>query len=208
MSTEQLGFVHRFERAADDSKLTLLLLHGTGGDENDLIPLAGILARGAGVLSPRGRVLEGGMPRFFRRLAPGVFDLEDLRVRTDELATFVARAAETYGLDPSGIVAVGFSNGANIAASLLLRRAGVLRGAVLLSPMVPFEPETLPDLRGTDVFIGAGRMDPMSPPEQVERLEELLRRAGARVRVHWEAGGHQITRGELETARDWLAELE
>jgi phospholipase/carboxylesterase len=207
MSTERLEWVHRFEPGAGDSPLTLLLLHGTGGDENDLIPVAEMLAAEAAVVSPRGPVLEQGMPRFFRRLAPGVFDLEDLRVRTEELATFVARAVEAYQRDPTAIVAVGFSNGANIAASLLLRRAGVLRGAVLLSPMVPFEPETLPDLSGTDVFIGAGRMDAMSPPEQVERLAELLREAGARVRVHWEPGGHQITRAELDAAREWLGEL-
>jgi predicted esterase len=157
------------------------------------------------VLSPRGPVLEQGMPRFFRRLAMGVFDQEDLARRTDELAAFVAGAAATYGLDPARIVAVGFSNGANIAASLLLRRPGVLRGAVLLSPMVPFEPDVLPELAGTRVFVGAGREDAMVPAAQTERLATLLGDAGADVTVHWEPGGHAVAPGEVEAARAWLA---
>jgi predicted esterase len=181
-----------------------LLLHGTGGDEGDLIPLGRALLPGAGMLSPRGKVLERGAPRFFRRLAEGVFDQEDLARRTEELAQFIAAAARTYELDRDGIVAVGFSNGANIAASLLLRRPGVLRGAVLLSPMVPFEPDARPDLTGTSVFIGAGRADSIAPPEQAERLADLLRQAGAAVTVHWEPGGHAVTEREVDAARQWL----
>jgi predicted esterase len=146
-----------------------------------------------------------GAPRFFRRLAEGVFDQEDLARRTDELADFVAAAAATYGFAPGGVVAVGFSNGANVAASMLLRRPGVLRGAVLLSPMVPFEPDTLPDLAGTAVFIGAGRADPIAPPAQAERLAELLRRAGAEVTLHVTPGGHVITGGEVDAARQRIA---
>jgi predicted esterase len=156
------------------------------------------------LLSPRGKVLERGAPRFFRRIAEGVFDQEDLARRTEELAEFVEAAATTHKLDPRGIVVVGFSNGANIAASLLLRRPGLLRSAVLLSPMVPFEPDALPDLKGTSVFIGAGRADPIVPVAQVERLAALLRDAGATVALHWEPGGHAVSEGEVDAARQWI----
>jgi predicted esterase/catechol 2,3-dioxygenase-like lactoylglutathione lyase family enzyme len=208
VSSEALGFVHRYVPPAPGSEYaggtTLLLLHGTGGNEEDLVPLGRALALGAGLLSPRGQVLERGMPRFFRRIAEGVFDQEDLARRTGELGEFVAAAAATYALDRDGIVAVGFSNGANIAASLLLRRPGLLRAAVLLSPMVPFEPDPMPDLAGAPVFIGAGRADPIAPPAESERLAALLRRAGASVTLHWEGGGHSISDGEVAAARTWI----
>ena len=208
VSGDALGFVHRYIPPTAGAELagstTLLLLHGTGGDEEDLIPLGRALLPGAGVLSPRGKVLERGAPRFFRRIAEGVFDQEDLARRTEELAEFVEAAAKTYKLDPQGMVAVGFSNGANIAASLLLRRPGLFRGAVLLSPMVPFEPDTPPVLNGTSVFIGAGRADPIVPVAQVERLAALLREAGATVTIHWEPGGHTVSDDEVEAARQWI----
>ena len=211
VSGEALDFVHRYIPPRSGGELagntTLLLLHGTGGDENDLIPLGRAILPGAAMLSPRGKVSEHGAPRFFRRLAAGVFDQEDLALRTEELADFVEAAGRSYGLDMHGVVAVGFSNGANIAASMLLRRPGVLRGAVLLSPMVPFEPESLPDLAGTSVFIGAGRNDTMVPAGEVERLAQLLREAGADVTVHWAPGGHSVTEGELNAARDWIARM-
>lgn len=211
VSGDALDFVHRYIPPSSGSELagstTLLLLHGTGGDENDLIPLGRALLPGAAVLSPRGKVLEHGAARFFRRLAAGVFDQEDLALRTEELADFVEAAERNYGFDARGVVAVGFSNGANIAASILLRRPGVLRGAVLFSPMVPFEPESLPDLGGTSVFIGAGRSDPMVPQGEVERLAEILRDSGADVSVHWESGGHSVGERELEAAREWIARL-
>jgi glyoxalase family protein len=201
VSGDALGFVHRYlpptthaERAAST---TLLLLHGTGGDENDLVPLGRSLLPGAGMLSPRGRILEDGAPRFFRRIAPGVFDL-------DALAAFVDAAAANYRLDRDRILAVGFSNGANIAASLLLRRGAHLRGAVLLSPMLPFEPDPMPDLTGVSVFIGAGERDPMAPRRTVERLETVLREAGADVTMHWTPGGHAITKEELAAAQEWV----
>ena len=202
-----LGFVHRHlppTATGPEGRVTLLLLHGTGGNEEDLLPLGRMLLPGAGLLSPRGKVLERGMPRFFRRLAEGVFDQEDLARRTTELAEFVQAAAAAYRLDRDGIVAVGFSNGANIAASLLLRVPGLLRAAVLLSPMLPFDPDARPDLTGTSVFIGAGRSDAIAPPEQAERLAQVLRDAGAAVTVHWDPGGHTITPALVTAARRWL----
>jgi predicted esterase/catechol 2,3-dioxygenase-like lactoylglutathione lyase family enzyme len=209
VSGDALGFIHRYIPPTAGAELvgstTLLLLHGTGGDEEDLLPLGRAILPGAGMLSPRGKVLEGGAPRFFRRLREGVFDQEDLARRTEELAAFVQAAAKTYDLDPARIVAVGFSNGANIAASILLRRPGLLRRAVLLSPMVPFEPATLPGLTGTAVFIGAGRGDRIAPAAQAERLAELFRQGGARVTLHWEPGGHGVTEPELRAAREWIA---
>jgi glyoxalase family protein len=211
VSGDALGFVHRYIPPIAGAELagstTLLLLHGTGGDEEDLLPLGRALFLGAGMLSPRCKVLEGGAPRFFRRLREGVFDQEDLARRTDELAAFVEAAAKTYNLDPNGIVAVGFSNGANIAASMLLRRPGLLRGAVLLSPMVPFEPASPPHLTGTAVFIGAGRADRIALPVQAERLAELLRQAGAKVTLHWKSGGHALTDSEVRAAREWIVQL-
>ncbi len=203
--------MHRFVPASGDpagaGATTLLLLHGTGGDEEDMLALGRRLLPGAALLSPRGRVLEGTMPRFFRRHAEGVLDQDDLRARTEELATFVDRAAAAYGVPRAGVIAAGFSNGANIAASLLLRKGAVLRGAVLLSPMLPFEPPRLPDLAGVAVFVGAGRADPMVPAAQVERLAGLLREAGAEVTVHWHPGGHGLTPGEVDAARDWATRV-
>lgn len=199
-------FDHRWEPTPGSaSRPVLLLLHGTGGDENDLLPLGRLFDPTAALLSPRGRVQEHGMPRFFRRIAEGVFDLEDLRVRTAELADWVAAAATRYGFDPRRVVAVGFSNGANIAGSLLLSRPGVLAGAVLFSPMVPFEPDPPPSLAGTPVFIGAGQHDPIAPPTQVRHLQQILERAGADVTVHWTSAGHTVTPDEIEAARTWLA---
>jgi predicted esterase/catechol 2,3-dioxygenase-like lactoylglutathione lyase family enzyme len=210
VSGDALGFIHRYIPPSSGAELagstTLILLHGTGGDEEDLLPLGRAVLPGAGMLSPRGKVLERGAPRFFRRVAEGVFDHEDLARRTEELAEFIEAAGKTYELDRDGFVAVGFSNGANIAASLLLRRPGLLRGAVLLSPMIPFEPDALPDLGGTSVFIGAGRSDPIVPASQPERLAQLLREAGARVTLHWEPAGHTITEAEVSAARLWIAQ--
>jgi predicted esterase len=200
---DDLGFEHVFHAPASAHAPTLLLLHGTGGNEHDLIPLADTLAPGAGVLSPRGKVLERGMPRFFRRLSEGVFDLDDLRIRTRELAAFVAAAATHYGLDPKGIVAVGFSNGANIAASTLLLEPGVLAGAILFRAMVPIVPDPLPALGGTPVFMSNGRTDPLIPAAEAERLAGLLRQAGAIVDIEWQPGGHQLTRQDLAQAQKW-----
>jgi predicted esterase len=196
--------IHRFIPPASADGATILALHGTGGNEDDLVPLAGALAPGAGILSPRGAVLEQGMPRFFRRLAEGVFDLDDLHARTADLAAFVERSAQRYHLDPSRIYAVGYSNGANIAASLLLSRPDVLAGAVLFRAMVPFEPqETLP-LDGRPILLSAGREDRLVPQALTTRLAELLQAAGADVTVSWQPGGHHLLSKELEEAAQWL----
>lgn len=206
--TDDLGFVHRFvPGSADNADTTLLMLHGTGGDEDSLLPLGRALLPGAAMLSPRGQVNENGALRFFRRLREGVFDQEDLARRTDDLAAFVRVAAQEYGFDLSRLVAAGFSNGANIAGSLLLKHPGLVQRAVLLAPMVPFEPSPLPDLAGTSVFIGAGRADTMVPPQLTERLAELLRESGASVTLHWESGGHSITPTEITAAAQWLRGL-
>jgi len=206
MQTDEPAFIHRFVPAplGPDAD-TLLLLHGTGGDENDLLPLGRLLTPDANLLSPRGKVSENGMPRFFRRLAEGVFDVPDLVARTHELDDFVESAANVYGFDASRVVAVGFSNGANIAASLLLLRPGVLKAAVLFHAMVPLVPETRPDLTGTRVFLGAGRQDPIAPPDETERLAALLREAGADVTLDWQPGSHGLTREEAQAAAEWLA---
>lgn len=201
------SFIHRYNPATTDGAPTLLLLHGTGGNEDDLLPLGRALAPGFALLSPRGKVLERGMPRFFRRLAEGVFDVEDVQRRTHELAGFVEAAAGAYGFDPHNVIAAGFSNGANIAASLLLLRPRLLRGAVLFRPMPPLEPETRPDLSSVAVFAAAGRLDTMVRAEETERLVALLRDAGADVTLHWQDGGHGISVDEVELARRWLATL-
>ena len=200
-----LGFEHVFKPAQNPGAPTLLLLHGTGGDEHDMLPLGG-LAPGAALLSPRGKVLENGMPRFFRRLAEGVFDVEDLKVRANELADFVIAAAAHYRVDPSRVVAMGFSNGANIASALMLLRPGVLKGAILLRAMVPFEPDEDPaaPLSGARVLISNGRIDPIASPEETERLAKLLQRAGADVEVHWQPAGHQLMPSDFAVAKTWL----
>ena len=200
-----LDFIHRFEPGADAGRPVLLALHGTGGDEHDLVDLARAIDPAAPVLSPRGRVLENGMPRFFKRLAEGVFDQEDLRLRTRELAAFLDAAAAEYGFERSRMVAVGYSNGANIAASLMLLHPDLLRAAVLFRAMVPFEPEETPDLSGMPVFIAAGRRDQMIPAQNTQRLAEILRQAGADLDLRWKNVGHPLTYEELEGAREWLS---
>jgi predicted esterase/catechol 2,3-dioxygenase-like lactoylglutathione lyase family enzyme len=205
MEPASLSFVHQFIPAQADGAPTLLLLHGTGGDEHDLLDLGRRLYPQAALLSPRGQVLENGMPRFFRRLAEGVFDLDDLRRRTTDLAEFVAAASAAYGFDPRRVIAVGYSNGANIAASTLLLYPKVLSGAVLFHAMVPLVPDQLPDLHGVPVFMGAGRTDSMIAPQQTERLAQLLQQAGADVEMHWQPGGHALNQAEVRAATEWLA---
>lgn len=198
-------FIHRYEPAATPGAPTLLLLHGTGGNEDDLLPLGRLVAPGWGRLSPRGRVLERGLPRFFRRLREGVFDLDDLRAQTGALAEFVAAAAAHYGFDAARVVALGYSNGANIAASLLLLRPGTLAGAVLLHPQVPLAPDLAPELAGVRVLLTAGAHDPLVPAEQARQLAAMLREAGASVDEAWHQGGHGLMQEEVDAARAWLA---
>ena len=205
-------FIHRFIPAETggqegESSPTLLLLHGTGGNEYDLLDLGHMLLPQAARLSPRGRVLENTMPRFFRRLAEGVFDIPDLRARTYELADFVQAASRHYHFDQKRVIAVGFSNGANIAASMLFLCPSVLAGAVLFHPMVPFVPGRLPDLALTPIFISAGRADPIITVSQTEQLAMLLRESGADVTTHWHNGGHTITHEDIRVAQIWLRKM-
>ncbi|WP_410770448.1 alpha/beta hydrolase [Fontibacillus sp. BL9] len=194
---------HIFQQGTSSEAPVLVLFHGTGGTERDLLPLAGMISPQSSVLSVRGNVLENGMPRFFKRLAEGVFDEEDLVFRTKELNDFLDEAAVSYGFNRRNLVAVGYSNGANIAGSLLFHYGDALRGAILHHPMVPRRGIALPDLSGAPVFIGAGRNDPLCPPQESEELERLLGGAGAAVTLHWEASGHQLTSSEIDAASAW-----
>lgn len=201
---DKLTYHHRFEPGSDPSAPPLLLLHGTGGDENDLIPLGRKLAPGSALLSPRGDVSEHGARRFFARLAEGVFDPAEITRRTRALADFVAAAARHYGFDPARLTAVGFSNGANIAATLLLLRPEALARAVLLRPMVVLEPDQLPVLAGKHVLISSGLTDPIVPSDHPARLAHLLESAGATVSLHPQPAGHGLGPGDLSLARDFL----
>ncbi len=205
MTAEVDAFVHEHLPApSGGDAVMLLLLHGTGGNEHDLLHLGPLLDEGAGLLAPRGKVLENGQPRFFRRLAEGGFDLHDLRARAHELAQWTRAAASRYRFSLRRLVAVGYSNGANMGASLLLLEPGLLAGAVLFRPLVPLVPERLPRLHGVSVFIGSGRADATMTPEQPERLADMLRSAGAEVTLHWDNAGHALDRREISAAREWL----
>jgi predicted esterase len=195
---------HRFEPGTDASAPPLLLLHGTGGDENDLIPLARKLSPGSALLSPRGDVNEHGARRFFARLAEGVFDPEEVTRRTLALADFVVAAAQHYQLDPRRLTAIGFSNGANIAATMLLLRPETLAAAALLRPMVVLAPKTVGDLTGKRVLLSAGTVDPIVPPDHPPRLAALLRQAGADVTLQSHAASHGLVPGDLDAVREFL----
>lgn len=198
-------FEHRYIAGEGNlAGLTLLLLHGTGGDGDSLLQLGYTLAPGAALLSPVGKVLENGARRFFRRKAEGVFDQEDLLLRTRELGDFIRDAALAYNLDRHRIVAVGYSNGANIASSLMLRHSDALAGAVLFRPMVPFTPESHALLSGVPILICAGEMDPLLPFGDTARLAEIFRSADADVTVHVEHAGHELAMGDVIAARDWI----
>jgi predicted esterase len=184
---------------------TLLLLHGTGGNETDLLGIGQAVLPGAGLLSPRGPVLENGMPRFFRRFAQGVFDEEDVKRRAAELGEFLREKAVEHGFDADRVIALGYSNGANIAAAMLLTGAAAFPRAVLIRAMTPLEPEALPDLTGTEVLLAAGVYDPVATGAHTRRLAALLGSAGAKVTEHIERSGHEMTRGDIEAAGRWLA---
>jgi predicted esterase len=203
-----LDFTHRFIPApASAAARTLLLLPGTGGDENDMIPLGRDLDPTAALLSPRGQVLENGMPRFFRRLAEGIFDEEDLIRRAHELADFVGTAAARYAFDTKGMIAVGYSNGANIAAAILLLRPEVLSAAILFRAMVPLVPASLPNLAHARVLISSGKHDPIVPVENAQRLAAMLQAAAASVTLRFEPAGHALVFGDIEAAKKWLNAL-
>jgi phospholipase/carboxylesterase len=217
----QLGFIHRFipsknkkngariRTSEQGSKVftTLLLLHGTGGNEDDLIPLANELDQRAAILSPRGKVLENGMPRFFRRLAEGVFVIEDLIFRTNELADFVKDASKAYDFDLQRTITIGYSNGANIAASMLLLRPEILSAAILFRAMVPLVPDILPDLSNKHIFMSSGLHDPIVPKQEAEGLFGLFKNAGAKVSLSWQESGHELTIEEVQKAKEWLLPL-
>jgi len=202
-----LDFIHRFISAnskANKSSLTLLLLHGTGGTEDDLIPLGNELTPDASILSVRGKVLENGMPRFFRRLEEGVFDLEDLKMRTDELADFILKSSSIYDFDLKRLVAVGYSNGANIGASVLLRRPEALAGAILFRAMVPFIPDVLPDLSKKFIILLEGMRDPIVSKQEAESLLKIFNKAHSNVTIKWQGSGHNLTQEDIDTAKRWL----
>jgi predicted esterase len=204
--TEDLGFVHRFVPAEEPaSGETLIVLHGTGGNENDLVGIGQAIAPGAAILSPRGKVLENGAARFFKRLAEGVFDPKEVRSRAEELARFIRAAITKYGLDASRIYALGYSNGANIASTVMFIQPDLLQGAALFRPMLVYEPEEQADLSGASVFISAGRMDPIVPVKSLERLVELFKSAHAEVTLKWQSAGHSLAPSEVREASDWLA---
>jgi phospholipase/carboxylesterase len=207
MNTGADAFIHLYRPAATADAPTLLLLHGTGGDEHDLLDLGRALDPQAALLSPRGQVSEHGANRWFRRLAEGVFDTADLLARTDQLATFVTDAAARYRFDAAHLIAVGFSNGANIAAGLLLRHPELLRAAILFAAMVPLPDPPPGDLSRVAVFLAAGRADPIAPPEQAEQLAGQLADRGAAVELHWHPGGHGIDPDSVARAAAWLRRL-
>ncbi|WLD94717.1 alpha/beta hydrolase [Alkalihalobacillus sp. AL-G] len=194
---------HIFRKGNNQNETTFLLLHGTGGTEQDLLPIGEMIDDSASVLSVRGNVSENGMPRFFKRLSEGIFDEEDLVFRTKELNEFLEKAARDNGFDRDHVIAAGYSNGANIAGSLLFHYERPMKGAILFHPMVPRRGIDLPDLTGIPVFIGAGKNDPICRPEETEELAQLLKDAGADVTVHWENFGHQLTGPEVEAAATW-----
>ena len=208
--TNDFGFAHFFinRKGSDNNdltkKLTLVLLHGTGGNEEDLIFLGKELEPKASILSPRGKVLENGMPRFFRRLAEGVFDIEDLKIRTHELADFIQKCSLHYKFDLRKTIAIGFSNGANIAASILLLRPEVLQGAVLFRAMVPLVPNPLPDLLNKKILLSAGVNDPIVSRMETESLYRLFQKTNANIVLKWQNSSHNLIQEDIVTARKWI----
>jgi len=193
---------HFAEVAAPKGAPLLFVLHGTGGDETDLLDLGRQLLPDAHLISPRGDVLEGGAPRFFRRLGMGVYDMADLDRATNKMVAFMAEHAAAE--EPSFVAALGYSNGANILASVLFRRPDLVDRAVLMHPLIPFEPPAQPGLAERKVLITAGRRDPIAPAATTDNLARYFTSQGAETEVAWHDGGHEIARPELTAIRDFL----
>jgi phospholipase/carboxylesterase len=205
-----MNFEHVYESGT--TGLTILALHGTGGNEHDLVPMAKMVAPNTNILSPRGKILENGAPRFFRRLAEGVFDIEDLKFRTHELADFIKESSEKYSFDATQIYALGFSNGANIASGLLFLRPEILAGGAILRGMVPLdmdkgELEKLPDLTGKKVFLANGTRDPMVPLDNAKRLTQMYKDAGASVTQELNPASHGLIQSDLQAMKQWFERL-
>lgn len=186
---------------------TLILLHGTGGNENSLLPIAEMLSPNMNYLGVLGNVIENGMPRYFRRLSEGVFDAEDLKFRTKELAQFIRDSAKKYEFSLDKAYLVGYSNGANIAGNLMLSEKDIAKGAILLHPMVPSRERTAISLDGKQILISAGTVDPLIPNREVEELYEILIQKGATTKLYWEQNNHRISHSEIEIARSWLDDV-
>ena len=205
ITKNELSFLHRYIPATEPGRPPLLLLHGTGGNEDDLLPLGRMISPGSALVSPRGKVLESGMPRFFRRLAEGVFDEEDVRLRANELADFIVQVREVSELPAP--IAVGFSNGANIAAAVLQLRPEALAGAALFRAMVPLQDAPSADLTGKPVLITSGASDPIIPAENATRLAAQLKADGAVVQHHMLPTGHGLSQTDVALAKAWIEKL-
>jgi phospholipase/carboxylesterase len=195
--------IHKFIKGLNATHPTLLLLHGTGGDENDLIPVGKMIDNDANILSVRGEVIEQGMPRFFKRLAPGVFDEQDLIYRTSQLHDFIDQASKTYDFDRSDVIAIGYSNGANIAANMLMQIPFSLRGAILMHPMLPRKGGVVPSLKGVQVLITAGNNDPIVPLASTQALKKVLDEHQADVSLSWFKFGHKLSSEEMQFIIKW-----
>ena len=200
-----MDFVHKFKPGR--LPVALLLLHGSGGDENDLLPVAAALAPGAAVLSPRGNVVEHGARRFFSYPGPGGFDADEARQRVDDMAEWIDRITKEYAIDPHRLYGLGYSNGANMAAAAMLLRPGTIAGACLLRSRAVVTPANLPDLKGAPVLISAGQTDHLIPPSAAEALGQLLTNAGARVDLAIQNAGHDLTPADFSLGKQWFAKL-
>lgn len=201
--SESLGFIHRYVAAPDKGAPTILVLHGTGGNEDDLLGIARAIGPDANVLSPRGKSLDEGMPRFFRRFGEGQFDEADIIFRAGELADFVGAASKQYGFDAARVTALGYSNGANIAAAMMLLKPESLAGGMFLRSMVPLIPKQPPDLAGKSVLMCSAKNDPIVPAENTQRLAQLLTQAGAAVELKWFNTGHGLSQDDLSACATW-----
>jgi phospholipase/carboxylesterase len=195
--------IHKFIKGQNPTRPTLLLLHGTGGNENDLLPVGKLIDADANLLAVRGEVIENGMPRFFRRLAPGVFDEQDLMYRTSQLHDFIDQASKTYDFDRGDVIAIGYSNGANIAANMLMQIPYSLRGAILMHPMLPRKEGTIPDLKDIQVLITAGNNDPIVPIQSTQALKKVLDDHRAKVSLTWFKFGHKLSSEEVQFIIKW-----